>query len=669
MQIKLKLLHLTNFMTYHDKTFTFGDTTKISGKNGVGKSSICTAYSWLLFDTDSELHSNPKIRREINGQPVNDMDAAVEAVFDIDGKEVTARKVQKRTFSKDKASYKDDNTYFINEVPKTLKAFNEYFGVDMKILQMCSNINAFLSKKDKDMREYLFSKVEDITDLDIAKKYEELAELVPLLEQYTTEEIEKMNKTSKSKIEKEIPILEGQIKEKERDVTENADIDVAELELARNGLKEKIADIKAKQADISKQYEEYQKLSDGVLELKFELNGLQQKANLDLEKKRREIRAEIDDVDRQLKEAKHQIGLNRIDVRGAEDAVRRDTTLRGVELDNWQIKKARLSMEEKRLSAEKECTFDSSNFNCPYCGQELPDDKKEEKQAEFESHKAEEISRIEKGIEAIKAEIKAIEERGNELKAAIDKDKAEIEQLKATLKENEDEEINLSESIKELNASLKELPENIDISYTEEYKAIQSKIAEKEAAMQKGNSADEIRQSLNAELSEAEEQLLEVEKQIAKADVSADEERLAELKKQRMDLEQSKTDCEKILDLLSELDKKKNESLSESINALFGIVDWRLYEYNKSGGYKSVCVPMVDEKSILDITSNKGNRILGRLDIINSIQKIEGLQTVVFLDDAESLDDENIAKAVEILGCQAILLQVNNEDELKIEVV
>ena len=59
MQIKLKLLHLTNFMTYHDKTFTFGDTTKISGKNGSGKSSIVNGYMWLLFDQDMELHSNP----------------------------------------------------------------------------------------------------------------------------------------------------------------------------------------------------------------------------------------------------------------------------------------------------------------------------------------------------------------------------------------------------------------------------------------------------------------------------------------------------------------------------------------------------------------------------------------------------------------------------------
>ncbi len=640
MQIKLKSLHLTNFMAYHDRAFTFGDITKTSGKNGVGKSSICTAYSWLLFDTDMELHSNPKIRREINGEPVNDMDTAVEAVFDIEGKEVTTRKVQKRTFSKDKTSYKDDNTYFINEVPLTLKAFNERFGVDMKLLQMCSNINAFLSKKDKDMREYLFSKVEDITDLDIAKKYAELAELVPLLEQYTTEEIEKMNKASKSKIEKQIPILDGQIKEKERDVTENADIDVAELELARNGLKEKIKEIKAKQADISRQYEEYQKLSDGVLELKFELNDLQRKANEENNKKRNDLEnfiyideSSLLDIERRIKRIEEGIEFS-------EKVLCKDDSL----------EKCR---EEYRAEANRE--FDENSLVCPYCGQEYPEDKKEQKKAEFDAHKAEQLKRI--------------TEKGNTLKARSEKAKRELEKQKEELEGAKAELEGTKKLIDERKKQLSELPDNIDISDTEEYKAIQSQIAEKEAAMQKGNSADEIRQSLNAELSEAEEQLLEVEKQIAKVDVLADEERLAELKKQRIDLEQSKADCEKVLDLLSELDKKKNESLSESINALFGIVKFKLYEYNKSGGYKSVCVPMVDNKSILDITSNKGNRILGRLDIINSIQKIEGINCTVFLDDAESLDDENIAKAVGMLGCQAILLQVNNEDELKVDVV
>ncbi len=641
MQIKLKSLHLTNFMTYHDKTFTFGDTTKISGKNGSGKSSIVNGYMWLMFDTDMELHSNPKIRREINGQPVNDMDVSVEAVFDIDGKEVTARKVQKRTFSKDKTSYKDDNTYFINEVPKTLKAFNERFGLDMKLLQMCSNINAFLSKKDKDMREYLFSKVEDITDLDIAKRFEELAELVPLLEQYTTEEIEKMNKASKSKIEKEIPILDGQIKEKERDVTENSDIDVAELELARNGLKEKINDIKAKKADVSKQYEEYQKLSDGVLELKFELNDLQRKANEELDKQRRELRDKENDLCRRGDREKSDIGYKKTQIHNCE--------LHIADLTK-DLEKAR-----EEYTAKSNMEFDESDLICKMCGQPYPQEKAVEIRMDFHNRKNDVLH--------------GIAERGNSIKEELQKEKDILQKSKEELGNLEKSVESIKEELEKVREEMRKLPKSIDISGTEEYKAIQSQIAEKEAAMQKGNSADEIRYSLLTEETELQDHLMTVEGMIAKADVSADEERLAELKKQRIDLEQSKTDCEKILDLLAELDKKKNESLSESINALFGIVDWRLYEYNKSGGYKSVCVPMVDNKSILDITSNKGNRILGRLDIINSIQKIEGINCPVFLDDAESLDDENIAKAVEILGCQAILLQVNNEEELKVEVV
>lgn len=636
MQIKLKSLHLTNFMTYHDKEFAFGDTTKISGRNGSGKSSIVNGYMWLLFDTDMDLHSNPKIRREINGQPVNDMDVSVEAVFDLDGKEVTARKVQKRTFSKDGTPYKDDNTYFINEVPKTLKDFNEYFGVDMKLLQMCSNINAFLSKKDKDMREYLFSKVEDISDLDIAKKYAELSELVPLLEQYTTEEIEKMNKVSKSKVDKEIPILDGQIKEKERDVTANSDIDVAELEIARNGLNKQIADIKAKQADISKQYEEYQKLSDGVLKLKFELNDLQREANESLVKQKKDLQSQIDERE----------GLIAV----AENGIRNDNER--IKHLQCLIENSKKNLETLREDYKKQQSleFDENSLVCSYCGQEYPEERKEQIRAEFESKKQDGLT--------------TITVNRNSLKKTVTEKEKELKEVEVTKAESENDIKVWREVIAELKKEMSTLSQSIDIFDTEEYKTIQTQIAKKEAAMRKGNSADEIRDALKCEEIALYGKLMEVEKQIAKTDVSADEERLAELKRQRLDMEQSKADCEKILDLLFELDKKKNESLSESINALFGIVDWKLFDFNKSGGYKSVCVPMVQQKSILDITSNKGNRILGRLDIINSIQKIEGINCPVFLDDAESLDDENSEKALDLLDCQKILLRVTNDDEL-----
>ena len=119
--------------------------------------------------------------------------------------------------------------------------------------------------------------------------------------------------------------------------------------------------------------------------------------------------------------------------------------------------------------------------------------------------------------------------------------------------------------------------------------------------------------------------------------------------------------------MLKELDKEKNETLVDSINAMFGLVKWQLFDFAKNGGYKSVCVPMVDNKSILSLASNKGNRILGRVDIVNSIQKIEGLNVPVFLDDVESLDGDNIKKAVSLLDCQVIILKVTNDEKLRIE--
>ena len=175
MKIKLLKIFLENFMCYAHEEFNFFDLTKILAMNGKGKSSIATAYNWCLFNCDYELKDNPVVRREVGGKSVDDMDTSVEIVLDVDGKEVTMKKVQKRTYSKDGSSYKDDNKYFINDVPKTLKDFNAYLGVDMDVFKMCSNINGFLNQKPADMRGYLFNLVEDVSDIDVARQQTELA--------------------------------------------------------------------------------------------------------------------------------------------------------------------------------------------------------------------------------------------------------------------------------------------------------------------------------------------------------------------------------------------------------------------------------------------------------------------------------------------------------------
>ena len=138
------------------------------------------------------------------------------------------------------------------------------------------------------------------------------------------------------------------------------------------------------------------------------------------------------------------------------------------------------------------------------------------------------------------------------------------------------------------------------------------------------------------------------------------------MKKTRLDSEQNKANAEKILALLEELDKAKNEILSEAINCHFELVEWQLFELAKNGNYKSVCIPKIDGKSILTTVSNKGNRILGRVDICKSIQKISSISCPIFLDDSESLSTDNQKRVSAMVDSQLIMLIVNDSDKLEI---
>ena len=280
-------------MCYASAQFDFWGITKIMAKNGKGKSSLATAYMWCLFNCDYELKDNPPVRRIVDGKTVDDMDTSVTLVFDSDGREVTMRKVQKRTYSKDGNSYKDDNKYFVNDVPKTLKDFNAYLEIDMDALKMCTNINAFLAKKPAEMREYLFGLVDKTTDASIATSDENLSGLAELLEKYTVDELSAMNKATKARVTKELPILDGQIKEKERDIQVKSNNDVSAVELAKNGILEQLQQNVKEQTDIESSFEKMDAATSEIMELKFKLSDIQNKANADLNARRSEVTKEI----------------------------------------------------------------------------------------------------------------------------------------------------------------------------------------------------------------------------------------------------------------------------------------------------------------------------------------------------------------------------------------
>lgn len=637
MHIVLKEMALENFMMYAAKTFTFFDVTKIMAENGRGKSSIVNAYTWLMFNCDYELKDNPQIRRMVDGKTVDDTDVMVEAVFNINGKEVKAKKVQKRKYGKDGISYKDDNSYYINDVPKTMTAFNEYFDIDMSVLRICSNINAFISQKPAEMREFLFSMADDVKDLEIAIQSPSLIELVPLLEKYSAEEIEAMNKATRAKIVKELPILDGQIIEKERDVQIRSTIDVSELELLRNSLKEQLEKNIKEQAE-SDGPSAYEKLADEIMKLQTMKQSLQHKADeeLNLKKQATQERLEILTVD--LHEATKKVNTLLLSVQSAETILESKIEERKKQAELW------------KEASQRE--FDENSLICAYCGQEYPQEKQAVMKADFEKHKAEEI--------------KAITEKGMVLKAEIDRKTSELSALKEKHEQAKKELFEARNLYEGAEKTYKSLPLSVDISDLDEVKEINSKLVKTTMLIQSYTSNSEVKKQLKTEENEIRQKLLDCETEIAKSDTTADEIRLEKLKTDREDLVQSQADAEKILYLLGELSKVKNNALSDAINSKFASVKWKLWELNKSGGYKNVCVPLYDGKSILDITSNKGNRILGKIDICNSIQKYEKINVPIFLDDVENLDSNNQQKIANMVDCQLIMLAVNDNTDLEV---
>lgn len=636
--MKLLSMSLENFMCYASAEFNFFDITKIMAKNGKGKSSIATAYMWCLFNCDYELKDNPPVRREVNGETVDDMDTAVTLTLDVDGKEVTMRKVQKRTYSKDGSSYKDDNKYFVNDVPKTLKDFNAYLGIDMNAFKMCSNINAFLAKKPAEMRELLFSLVGNITDFSIAEKEPDLSELSAELAKYSAEELSAMHKATKSRVAKEIPILDGQIKEKERDIQIKSDTDLSALDLARNQIKEQIEKNIKEQTDTEALIAESNTATGDLMDLKFKLSEIQNRANMEIKAQKADLIAKISEKQRMYDDCNRRAVALSYTIKMLESSITGSEKNREKQADLWK--------------QTRNMAFDEEKLVCSYCGQEYPEEMKEKIRADFEKNKAAELDHITKA--------------GTMLKEQIESDKDELKKIKENRKVFLDSESTIFAEIKNLTAEKEALPESVDVSGETEYIAVQNQISEKEKILSKFSSIFEKRAELKQQETELREELSGIERQIFASNTEQEEQRLEELREKRIGLEQSKADSEKILDLLDKLDKVKNEALSESVNSHFSLVKWVLFEYAKNGNYKSVCVPTVDGKSILSTMSNKGNRMLGKLDICSSIQKISGINCPIWLDDGESFDTENQAKAAGMVDSQLIMLIVDN-NELRVE--
>ena len=630
MKLAIKKIKLSNFKGCKDLELELRETNEILGENGAGKTTVATAWLWLMSDRDYALKSNPSVYP----LGVEECTPRVEFLVDIDGKELTLAKYQKK-IKKATNSVAYSNSYEINGVEYGERDFKnklDEHGVDLSSFLPLTHLEVYTNQKSSDMRKVLFEMASQKTDFEIAVGLDNCSEVNKLLEIYTMDEIKAMQNATMKKI-KENYGKSGEILRAKIEGLESAkvDVDVAELELGKKALQDKLKSNVRQQNAILEEYRKAERVSDGILELNFKLSEKQRKDKDKKDKKRAEIREEMNGV-------RHEILSNELVIKESKINITKHKTTLGILDNNAKISK------EQYVNAKK-LNFDENSLFCKYCGQEYPSEKKEKIKAEFELRKEQEMAEvIEKNNKYIMLQHETIEK--------ISSEEHIIQQAEETI-------VLLNKKLKKLQTKLDSVKE-INITTTAEYKAIK----EKKTALETTNRLDKKLKILREEENELNQDITNYEIQMAKATSNSSiDGKIEELCEQQKKYEQDKANCEKILYQIELVNRKKNELLTDEINSHFELVDFKLFDYRKNGEYLECCTPMYKGKD-LNIDTNTGLEILMKLDIIKGLQKFYKSQLPVFVDCAESLSKETRDKIN--MDCQITYLTVSENSKLNI---
>ena len=278
----------------------------------------------------------------------------------------------------------------------------------------------------------------------------------------------------------------------------------------------------------------------------------------------------------------------------------------------------RYKEEREKKFDESKWVFDENSTVCSLCGQRLQEDKIESLRADFSQRKAD---AIESFNEEHAKTLAMIVDDGNacaEMIKNLTENNKELENKINTLKLHEAEEIDI---IKKFDEQISEIPSFAYCMQNAEYaklKAKQDKLLADIAELE-SKGTDKAADYAKADITKLKSQLDEVNKIIAQAENNVQiDDKIADMQHKQNEYGQAKADAERILYQLKEVSKRKNKLLVEEINQHFGIVRWKLFDFQKNGEYKEVCIPTVlDEEAgiykVFGDTTNTGRKLKRRL--------------------------------------------------------
>lgn len=623
--MRINKLSLKNFQGLKDFTLApYGSDIEVRGENATGKTTIGNAITWLLYGKplDGAKNFNPK-PKEADGEDAHFVEPSVTAEIDVAGEVSVIKKVLKENWQKTKGAsekeYKGNTTdYFKNEVPITAKKFQDYIDTICPPDWVRILTSPFYFAEElpwQDRRNKLLEMCGDIGDAEVIAASPELTELSELLkipgttdEKYAMEDLLAIKKVQMKKINEQLQAVPVRI-----DEAEKAAPDIKGL--TKKGLNDALKEAKEQKGDLERQRAALS-LNTVKTQLETELNRMtmeQARQKLEYEGKEnkkvheaREIKFREEKVLRDLEAQKTQY----------ENALKEEKRV----FENMNRAREALMKEHAEIAAEQFVCEDT----CPTCGQPLPPEKIQEAQERWNKQKSERLASITakgqaecslKKIAEIALRIKGFEKKMKEIAPKIEAQKSIIEAVA--------------------------IPNLSNFEETEAAQTLSTEIARIKEKIAYGNIDIEKEEAPILEaISAVDESIALYESKLRDIDAAKNQKkRVEELKQEEKDLSAAYEEAEKAVFLCERFIQEKARLLTDSINARFETVRFRLFDTQINGGIKECCDVLVAGKDGLVPfnTANNAGKVNAGIELINAFSEHTGYHVPLIIDNAESV--------------------------------
>ena len=675
--VNIKSVDLQNYRCFNgEREFraNFGQKTRVSGKNGSGKSTVMNAVMEVLTGKNADGTQADNVRPIADGQEVEGVDVERTVVLDIDGKETEIKKTTKQKRERVDGVMKyvpgsNVNSYSVDGISFNQKKLDEFISENIcqpETLLACCNPNAFLSlKSTTDMRAFL----EKMAGFDLNEYIKslgaEFAEVEEITKGHPIEQVQKTLNKQLSDQKKATTKAETEWKYEKGKSVDSGEDDVTRLTEQKVNYENQIAILDEREKSLDDVMLAYDQKSKDILDLKFEQSEIMRKANEGLVQQRKALDSEIFALEQNKKSAENDLRMAEMDLKHANMGVERHTAEIKKAQEDWKTYSEREYPEEnlERIKTEQ---FDESSLVCPTCGQDLPAEQADKIRAKFEQKKAKRIA-DEEGIktafyEAKDKKLTEITESGN--KAAADLKEAKKAQAEAgeKLSELKQKITLLAMEIQQKQSELSKLPESVDLSDNAEYQNISAEIEKAEEALKQMNNGSEQRREITEKRNGFIRECAKIDAEInnIQRKKQAHEEDVEKLYQAFRESSQKEADIQRKKDILKNFSIKKNERIASMINSVFSEFQFEFLEFTQDGNPVETCRMVSNGIEYRDMNHSK--KILVQADLLRGFQELSGLNLFVFIDDTESVNDENLPN----MDRQMILLKVT-EDNMKVE--